>query len=342
MKRFFTFFAALAVTMVAFAQMHGPMRFVGDATFSAMGASKEQKKDTLVVEMGNKSAGTSDKITIPDMVYSPNMVIKSFTVDGLAYAMVGQYPNMYFEWSTDNFSTTTIGTDGQEKQVSGKLNAQYYHTSGKFAVTVEFTYGAAPHAMTYTCESAFYLKSTSMALTVNVLSTDYTPAANVEYQTRRYMDGDVEKLDVVIPAYSLAGTPMGDLEVGGYTVCGLTYDETLGGYFKDYSQDGLTVHLKTYPTKGQGLDGDYALAAEGTTLFVQYKGNNVVYVENNFIPGSMPFPIFATSGEKQTTDVKAVEAEETQPAVKSYKRVENGKLLIIKADKKYNSAGQQL
>ena len=343
MKRFFTFFAALAVTMVAFAQMHGPMRFVGDATFSAMGASKEQKKDTLVVEMGNKSAGTSDKITVPDMVYSPNMVIKSFTVDGLAYTMVGQYPNMYFEWSTDNFSTTTIGTDGQEKQVSGKLSAQYYHTSGKFAVTVEFTYGAAPHSMTYTCESAFYLKSTSMPLTVNVLSTDYVPAANVEYQTRRYVEENVEKLDVVIPAYSLAGTPMGDLEVGGYTVCGLAYDETKGGYFKDYSKDGLTVHLKSYLAQGKGLDGDYALAAEGTTLFVQYNGNNVVYVENNFTPGSMPFPIFATSGEKQVTEVMTVEAEEAQSDVKkSYKRVENGKLVIIKADKKYNSVGQQL
>ena len=342
MKRIFTFFAALAVTMVAFAQMHGPMRFVGDATFSAMGASKEQKKDTLVVEMGNKSAGTSDKITIPDMVYSPNMVIKSFTVDGLAYTMVGQYPNMYFEWSTDNFSTTTIGTDDQEKQVSGKLSAQYYHTSGKFAITVEFTYGSAPHAMTYTCESAFYLKSISMPLTVNVLSTDYAPAANVEYQTRRYEEGDVKKLDVVIPAYSLAGTPMGDMEVGSYTVCGLTYDETLGGYFKDYSQDGLTVHLKTYPAKGKALDDDYALTADGTTLFVQYNGNNVVYVENNFTPGSMPFPILATSGEKQVTEVKVVEAEEAQPAVKSYKRVENGKLIIIKADKRYNSVGQQL
>ena len=89
-------------------------------------------------------------------------------------------------------------------------------------------------------------------------------------------------------------------------------------------------------------NGDYALAAEGTTLFVQYKGNNVVYVENNFTPGSMPFPILATSGEKQTTDVKAVEAEETQPAVKSYKRIENGKFVIVKDGKQYNSAGQQL
>ena len=38
-----------------------------------------------------------------------------------------------------------------------------------------------------------------------------------------------------------------------------------------------------------------------------------------------------------------VEAEEAQSDVKkSYKRVENGKLVIIKADKKYNSVGQQL
>ena len=342
MKRIFTFFAALMVTIVAFGQMHGGMYFVGDATFSAMGASKEQKKDTLIVELGNKNAGTSDKITFPDMVFSPNMVIKSFTVDGLAYTMVGKYPNMYFEWDADEFSATTTGTDGQEKQVSGKLNAKYFHTQNKFAVTAEFTYGGMPHSVSYTCEAAFYLKSTSMPLTVNVLSTDYAPAENVEYQTRKYVEEDVEKLDVVIPAYSLSGTPMGDLEVGSYTVCGLTYDGTLGGYFKDYSKDGLTVHLKTHPAKGQGLDGDYALSADGTTLFVQYNGNNVVYVENNFTPGAMPFPILATSGEKLITEVEAVEAEETQPAVKSYKRIEDGKFVIIKDGKKYNSVGQQL
>ena len=73
MKRLFIFFAALTVTMVAFAQMHGGMYFVGDATFGAMGTSKEQKKDTLVVELGNSRAGTKDKITLPDMAFSSNM-----------------------------------------------------------------------------------------------------------------------------------------------------------------------------------------------------------------------------------------------------------------------------
>ena len=340
MKRLFTFFAALTVTMVAFAQMHGGMYFVGDASFGAMGTSKEQKKDTLVVELGNSHAGTKDKITLPDMAFSPNMVIKSFVIDGLAYEMVGTYPNMYFEWNADEFSATTIGIDGQEKQISGKLNARYYHTQNKFAVTAEFSYGKMG-GLTYTCEEAFYVKSTSMPLTVNVLSTDYAPTENVTYQIRKYIEEGVQKLDVVIPAYSLSETPMGDMEVGSYTVCGLTYDETLGGYFKDYSQDGLTVHLKTYPAKGKALDDDYALAADGTTLLVQYNGNNVVYVENNFTPGAMPFPILATSGEKKVTEVKAVEAEKVA-AVKSYKRIENGKFVIIKDGKKYNSAGRQL
>jgi len=342
MKRIFTFIAALAVTMAAFAQGHGAMRFVGDATVGAMGTSIEQKKDTMIVELGNSRAGTTDKITFPDMVFSPKMVIKSFTVAGLAYTMVGKYPDMYFEWDVDNFSATIIGLDGQEKQATGKLKARYYHTSSKFIVTMEVGYAPMPHPVTYTCESAFYLKSTSMPLTVNVLNTDYVPAANVAYQTRRYVEGDIQKLDVEIPAYSLAGTPMGDMEVGGYTVCGLVYDEALGGYFKDYSKDGLTVHLKTYPEKGKALDGDYSLAAEGTTLFVQYKGNDVVYVENNFTPGSMPFPILATSGEKQTTEVKTVDAKDAGSEAKPYKRIENGRLVIVKDGKKYNSAGQQL
>lgn len=55
----------------------------------------------------------------------------------------------------------------------------------------------------------------------------------------------------------------------------------------------------------------------------------------------MPFPILATSGEKKVTEVKAVEAEKIA-AVKSYKRIENGKFVIIKDGKKYNSAGRQL
>lgn len=320
------------------------MRFVGDATVGAMGTSIEQKKDTMIVELGNTADGMVGKITFPDMVFSPKMTIKSFIVDGVSVTGRPEPTGMYFEFNEDEFSTTTIGTDGQEKQVSGKLRAQYYHTLSRFAVTVEFTYGKAPHTMTCSCEGASYLKSTSMPLTVNVSNTDYTPTANVEYQTRKYVEGEVEKQDVVFPAYSLAGTPMGDgdMEVGSYTVCGLVYDETLGGYFKDYSKDGLTVHLKTYPEKGKALDGDYSLAAEGMTLFVQYEGNDVVYVENNFIPGSMPFLILATSGEKQVTEVKAVEAEGAKSEAKPYKRIENGKIVIVKDGKKYNSVGQQL
>lgn len=44
MKKIFTFFAALMMTNMTFAQMHGGMYFVGDADFSVTAASGEQKK----------------------------------------------------------------------------------------------------------------------------------------------------------------------------------------------------------------------------------------------------------------------------------------------------------
>ena len=338
MKKIFTFFAALMMTNMTFAQMHGGMYFVGDADFSVTAASGEQKNDTLLVELGNSQAGTYDKITIPDIVYTPEMVIKSFTIDGLSYTMVGTYPNMYFEWNADSFTATTIGTDGQEKQITGSsLQARYYHTANKFTLTAVFTYGTMPMAITYNMDAAFYVKSVSKPITVNVAGTDYATAGKETYKLRKYVEDETEKVDIEFPTYSLSGTPMGDITVGTYTVKGLVYDEEKGGYFSDYSNDGITFHFKT----STGIDKDYGLYAEGTSILVQYSGNNVVYIENNFRPGSMPFPIIAVSGEKPTT-VEKVEAEaQAQPAKKSYKIIEKGNLVIVKEGKRFGSAGQQ-
>ena len=331
MKKIITFFVALMMTSMTFAQMHGGMCFVGDADFSVAAASGEQKNDTLVVELGNSQAGTYDKITIPDIVYTPEMVIKSFTIDGLSYTMVGTYPNMYFEWNADSFTATTIGTDGQEKQITGSsLQARYYHTANKFTLTAVFSYGSMPMAITYNMDAAFYVKSVSKPITVNVASTDYVTAGNETYKLRKYVEDNVEKVDIEFPTYSL-------FTVGTYTVKGLVYDEAKGGYFRDYSNDGITFHFKT----STGIDKDYGLYAEGTSIFVQYSGNNVVYIENNFRPGSMPFPIIAISGEKPTA-VENVEAEtQAQPVKKSYKFIEKGKLVIVKEGKRFGSAGQQ-
>ena len=343
MKRIFTFFVALMMTGMTFAQMHGGMYFVGDAGFSAATASGEQKNDTLVVELGNSKAGTYDKITIPDIVYNPNMVIKSFTIDGLSYTMVGTYPNMYFEWNADSFTATTVGTDGKEKQITGSsLQARYYHTANKFSLTAVFTYGGMPMEITYSMDAAYYVKSVSMPITVNVLNTDYVTAGSETYKLRKYVEDNTEKLDIELPTYSLSGTPMGDLTVGTYTVKGLVYDDAKGGYFRDYSNDGITFRFKT----STGIDKDYGLYAEGTSILVQYSGNNVAYIENNFRPGSMPFPIVAISGTKPT-EVKTVEADtqaqpQAQPENKSYKVIENWKLVIVREGKRFGSAGQQL
>ena len=245
---------------------------------------------------------------------------------------------MYFEWNADSFTATTIGTDGQEKQITGSsLQARYYHTANKFTLTAVFTYGAMPMAITYNMDAAFYVKSVSKPITVNVAGTDYATAGSETYKLRKYVEDEQEKVDIEFPTYSLSGTPMGDLTVGTYTVKGLVYDEEKGGYFRDYSNDGITFHFKT----STGIDKDYGLYAEGTSILVQYSGNNVVYIENNFRPGSMPFPIIAVSGEKPTT-VEKVEAEaQAQPVKKSYKFIEKGNLVIVKEGKKFGSAGQQ-
>ena len=343
MKKIFTFIIALMATSMSFAQMHGGMSFVGNSEFSVTAASGEQKNDTLVVELGNAKAGTFDKITIPDIVYTPNMVIKSFTIDGLSYTMVGTYPNMHFEWSADSFTATTIGTDGKEKQITGtSLKAQYYHTANKFSLSAVFTYGSMIMPITYNMAEAFYVKPVSKPITVNVLNTDYVTAGNETYKLRKYVEEGTEKLDIEFPTYSLSGTPMGELTVGTYTVKGLVYDEAKGGFFRDYSNDGITFRFKT----STGIDKDYDLSAEGTNVLVQYSGNNVVYIENNFRPGAMPFAIVATSGEK-TTAIETVEAEtqtqpQAQPEKKSYKVIKNGKLVIVRDGKKFGSAGQQL
>lgn len=338
MKKIFTFFVALMMTSMTFAQMHGGMCFVGDAAFSAVTVNGEQKNDTLVVELGNSRAGTYDKITIPDIVYDSNMVIKSFTIDGLSYTMVGTYPNMYFEWNADSFTATTIGIDGQEKQITGSsLQARYYHTANKFSLTAVFTYGKMRMDITYSMDAAFYVKSVSMPITVNVLNTDYVTAGAETYKVRKYVEDDTEKLDIEFPTYNLSETPMGDITVGTYTVKGLVYDENKGGYFRDYSNDGITFHFKT----STGMDDDYGLYAEGTSIFVQYDKNNVAYIENNFRPGRMPFPIVATSGTKPTGVKTAGGVINVQPAGKSYKIIENGKLVIVREGKRFGSAGQQ-
>ena len=130
------------------------------------------------------------------------------------------------------------------------------------------------------------------AININVGGAFDYANDNVTYNVRKYMDGDVQKVDVEIPTYTLDNTVMGNLTLGTYTVKGLTYDEENGGFYRDYKDDGLTFHF-TAETGGKNtMDGEYSFNPDkANNILVKYNGNKVEDIVNTFQMGAMPFAI---------------------------------------------------
>lgn len=89
------------------------------------------------------------------------------------------------------------------------------------------------------------------------------------------------------PEYSLKGTMMGDLTLGAYTVSNIAYDEAKGGFYRDYSDDGIKQHF----TSTSGMNNDYVLG-KTSTLLITAEGSSIT-VANPFKLGNMPLPIVA-------------------------------------------------
>lgn len=92
--------------------------------------------------------------------------------------------------------------------------------------------------------------------------------------------------------YMLGGTVMGDLTLGTCTISNIAYDEDKGGFYRDYSNDGLTQHFKAEQGGAATMDKDYALGAT-STIFIE-KTDAGIKVSNPFKLGAMPFPITAS------------------------------------------------
>ena len=83
---------------------------------------------------------------------------------------------------------------------------------------------------------------------------------------------------------------MGNLTLGSYTISNVAYNEENGVFYRDYSGDGISFHLKS--TGASNFDSDYTFEKLGNiTVTPTETGLTIV---NNFQPGSMPFPISAT------------------------------------------------
>lgn len=298
MKKFFTLVFATMLAGNMMAQMHGALTFAGASTMSVLNQDTENASDTVKFEMASMSAGN---ITLPAMK-GGMAPIPSFTIKNVAFTM----GENHVITMADQAFTSKVTVDGVEKNITGSsISGTYNMADNSLTLKAVFKYGAMPLAMTYNIKS-YYVKAVTSAINVNV--GDQFPYANesVTYNVRKYMDGDVQKVDVEVPTYTLDNTVMGNLTLGTYTVKGLTYDEEKGGFYRDYKEDGLSFHFTAEQNGNKTMDGDYEFNAQkDNNILVKYNGSKITDIVNTFQMGAMPFGI-VSSFKSEATGISSI------------------------------------
>lgn len=292
MKKFFTLVFATMLAGNMMAQMHGALTFAGASTMNVLNQDTENASDTVKFEMASMSAGN---ITLPAM--KGMKTIPSFTIENVAFTM----GDNHVVTMADQAFTSKVTVDGVEKNITGSsISGTYNMADNSLTLKAVFQYGAMPFPMTYNIKS-YYVKAVTSAINVNV--GGMFPYANegVTYNVRKYMDGDVQKVDVEVPTYTLDNTVMGNLTLGTYTVKGLTYDEEKGGFYRDYKNDGLSFHFIAEQNGNKTIDGDYEFNAQkDNNILVKYDGSKITDIVNTFQMGAMPFGIVSSFNSAAT------------------------------------------
>lgn len=292
MKKFFTLVFATMLAGNMMAQMHGALTFAGASTMSVLTQNTENASDTVKFEMASMSAGN---ITLPAM--KGMKTIPSFTIENVAFTM----GENHVITMADQAFTSKVTVDGVEMNITGSsISGTYNMADNSLTLKAVFQYGAMPFPMTYNIKS-YYVKAVTSAINVNV--GGMFPYANegVTYNVRKYMDGDVQKVDVEIPTYTLDNTLMGNLTLGTYTVKGLTYDEEKGGFYRDYKNDGLSFHFTAEKDGNKSMDGEYGFnTAKDNNILVKYDGSKIADIVNTFQMGAMPFGIVSSFNSAAT------------------------------------------
>lgn len=328
MKKIFALLFLTTATLSAMAQGgHGAMKFSGKATIEVGG----QTVSTLVTDTVTFSG--SD-ITLPEMRYG-NFVIPAITIHNVQYSMDATTRTVTFP---DHQYMEEMTVDGVKKTiVVSSLTGTYLHDAyNTFQLSVSLMYGAMPMPLTYSI-TAYYIKDYTDKLDVSINKVFNYSAENVTYSVRKYPDGDNTLLDVNVPSYKLNETALGDLTIGGYIVKGLAMDEQKGGYYRDYVNDGLTMHFKVVSNGQVSKDEDYAMNQGDNNILLVYDGSKIK-VTNAFHPGSMPFPIVSTFPGQATgvETIKMVEQNDAPAYNLAGQRTTAGyKGIIIKGGKKY-------
>lgn len=297
MKKIFTLAVAAMATTVAMAQMPSAMKFVGESNMAVLTTEMSNPSDTVTFSMAGATTGN---ITLSSMSGGSGMDIPSFAIEGVTFEMGDNHAITFPEQTFE----TTVTVGGEEKKITGtSLSGSYDMSKNLLTINATFTYGSMPFPLTYGI-TAYYVKPVTNSITVTIGGVYEYTNESVTYNVRKYLDGDVEKVDVEVPSYTLDNTLMGNLTLGSYTVKGLEYDETLGGFYRDYKNDGLSFHF-TATGGSSDMDGDYAFNSEkDNNILVKYSGTGVTSITNTFQMGSMPFQIVSTFGDNASGIVK--------------------------------------
>lgn len=292
MKKFFTLVFATMLAGNMMAQMHGALTFAGASTMSVLNQDTENASDTVKFEMASMSAGN---ITLPAM--KGMSTIPSFTIENVAFTM----GENHVITMADQAFTSKVTVDGVEKNITGSsISGTYNMADNSLTLKAVFKYGAMPLAMTYNIKS-YYVKAVTSAINVNVGGMFPYANESVTYNVRKYMDGDVQKVDVEVPTYTLDNTLMGNLTLGTYTVKGLTYDEEKGGFYRDYKNDGLKFHFIAEKDGNKTMNGEYEFnTAKDNNILVKYNGSKITDIVNTFQMGAMPFGIVSSFNSAAT------------------------------------------
>ena len=330
MKKIFTLIFATLMAGNIMAQMHGALRFAGASSMNVLTTNSENQSDTVKFEMASMSAGN---ITLPAM--KGMATIPSFTIENVAFTMGDNHVISF----ADQPFASKVTVEGNEKTITGSsLSGTYNMADNSLTLKAVFKYGFMPFAMTYNIK-AYYVKTVSSPITVNVGGAFKYSNKSVSYDVRKYMDGDVQKLDVKISTYTLENTVMGNLTLGTYTVKGLTYDESMGGFYRDYKDDGLKFHFTAESGGNKTMDGDYSFNnTKDNNILVKYSGNNITDIVNRFQMGAMPFAI-VSKFDTQSTGITSIKNNRTNDGkmynLQGQEVSESYKGIVIVNGKKY-------
>lgn len=293
MKKFFTLVFATMLAGNMMAQMHGALTFAGASSVNVSTMNIENASDTVKFEMGSMSTGN---ITLPAMK-GGMAPIPSFTIKNVAFTM----GENHVITMADQAFTSKVTVDGVEKNITGSsISGTYNMADNSLTLKAVFQYGAMPFPMTYNIKS-YYVKAVTSAINVNVGGQFPYANESVTYNVRKYMDGDVQKVDVEIPTYTLDNTLMGNLTLGTYTVKGLVYDEEKGGFYRDYKEDGLKFHFIAEKDGNKTMNGEYEFnTAKDNNILVKYNGSKITDIVNTFQMGAMPFGIVSSFNSAAT------------------------------------------